>query len=88
MKTLLRFIKSNRKSGNPQRSELLTPQEKIQEQAIKSLGKDLSIKLKTRFCGSFFVCAHRKQLIPYTKNKAMFGLSKKIYWNYNFRQSF
>ena len=34
MKTLLRFIKSNRKSGNPQRSELLTQQEKIQEQAL------------------------------------------------------
>ena len=34
MKTLLRFIKSNRKSGNPQRSELLTPQERIQEQAL------------------------------------------------------
>lgn len=34
MKTLLRFIKSNRKSGNPQRSELLAPQEKIQEQAL------------------------------------------------------
>ncbi|UTC83944.1 hypothetical protein [Treponema denticola] len=34
MKALLRFIKSNRKSGNPQRSETLTPQEKIQDQAI------------------------------------------------------
>ena len=34
MKTLLRFIKSNRKSGNPQRSEILIPQEKIQEQPL------------------------------------------------------
>ena len=34
MKTLLRFIKSNRKSGNPQRSEIRTPQEKIHEQTL------------------------------------------------------
>ncbi|UTY25007.1 hypothetical protein [Treponema denticola] len=34
MKTLFKLIKSNRKSGNPQRSELLTPQEKIQEQTL------------------------------------------------------
>ena len=34
MKTLLRFIKSNRKNGTPQRSEILIPQEKIQEQPL------------------------------------------------------
>lgn len=34
MKTLLKLIRSNRKNGTPQRSEILTPQEKIQEQTL------------------------------------------------------
>ena len=34
MKTLLRFIKSNRKNGTPQRFELSIPQEKIYEQPL------------------------------------------------------
>ncbi|UTC66623.1 MULTISPECIES: hypothetical protein [unclassified Treponema] len=34
MKTLLKFIKSTRKNGTPQRSEVLTPQEKIHEQTL------------------------------------------------------
>ena len=34
MKTLFNLIKSNRKSGTPQRSAILTPQEKIHEQTL------------------------------------------------------
>ncbi|UTC64357.1 hypothetical protein E4O00_11155 [Treponema sp. OMZ 788] len=34
MKTLFKLIKSNRKNGIPQRSEILTPQDKVHEQAL------------------------------------------------------
>ncbi|UTC62768.1 hypothetical protein E4O05_02400 [Treponema sp. OMZ 787] len=34
MKTLFKLIKSNRRNGIPQKSEILTPQEKIREQVL------------------------------------------------------